>query len=91
MSSIFHTTTLVCGHTFILIVILAPRHTRTSKKQGNGEADGGGQVSHMKSLAESGNGSNTLLGALWASRSVGGSMLDVQAFARHSLLHMTQR
>ena len=31
----------------------------------------------MKSLAESGNGANTLVGALWASRCVGGSMLDV--------------
>ena len=31
----------------------------------------------MKSLAESGNGANTLVGALWASRSVGGSMPGV--------------
>jgi hypothetical protein len=63
--------------------ILAPRHPRTSKKQGNGEADGGGQVSHMKSLAESGNDGNTLVGALWGSRSLGGSLLDVQKLARH--------
>jgi len=52
--------------------------TRTSNKQGNRQADGGGQVSHMKSLAESGNGANTLVGALWAFRSVDWSMLDVQ-------------
>jgi hypothetical protein len=45
--------------------------TRTSNKQGNRQADGGGQVSHMKSLAESGNGANTLVGALWASGSGG--------------------
>jgi hypothetical protein len=59
----------VCGNT--LLPIWAPRHSRTSKKQGNGKADGGGQVSHMKSLAESWNGANTLAGALRASRSVG--------------------
>jgi len=45
--------------------ILAPRHSRTSKKQGNGEADGSGQVFHTGSLAENGNGANTLVGALW--------------------------
>ena len=58
-------TTLECGPT--LLEILAPRHPRTSKKQGNGEADGGGQVFHTESLAENGNGANTLVGALWAS------------------------
>jgi hypothetical protein len=66
--------------------ISTPRHPRTSKKQGNGEADGGGQFSHTESLAESGNGANTLVGALWASRSVGGAMLDVQSIAQHSSL-----
>ena len=71
--------------------ILAPRHPRTSKKQGNGEADGGGQVSHMKSLAESGIGANTLVGAPSVSCGVGGSLLDVQSLARHSSLQMTQR
>jgi hypothetical protein len=40
----------------------------------------------MKSLAESWNGANTLVGALWAFRSVGGSMLDVQSVAQHSSL-----
>jgi hypothetical protein len=54
-------TAFVCGIT--LLEILAPRHTRTSKKQGNGEADGGGQVFHTKSVAESENGANTLVGA----------------------------
>ena len=53
------------------VTSLAPRHSRTSKKHGNGKTDGGGQVSHMKSLAESGNGANTLVGALWASGSGG--------------------
>jgi hypothetical protein len=43
-------TTIVCGKT--LLEILAPRHFRTSKKQGNGEADGGGQVSHTERLTE---------------------------------------
>jgi hypothetical protein len=60
-----------------LLEILAPRHPCTTKKQGNGEADGGGQIFHTESLAESGNGANTLVGALWASRSVGGSMLVI--------------
>ena len=69
-----------------LFGILAPRHTRTSKKQGNSEAGGGGQVFRTGSLAESGNGANTLVGALWASRSVGGAMLDVQSIAQHSSL-----
>ena len=55
-------TTLLCRKT--LLEVLAPRHSRTSKKQGNGEADGGGQVFHMESLAESGIGANTLVGAL---------------------------
>ena len=62
-----------------LLEILAPRHTRTSKKQGNGEADGGGQVFHQGSLAESGDGANTLVGALWASRCVGGSITESNA------------
>ena len=69
-----------------LLEILAPRHSRTSKKQGNGEAERGCQVSHTGSLAESENGANTLVGALWASRSVGGAMLDVQSIAQHSSL-----
>jgi len=37
----------------------------------------------MKSLAESGNGANTLVGAPSVSCGVGGSMLDVQGLARH--------
>ena len=74
-------TTLSSGKT--LLEILAPRHPCTTKKQGNGEADGGGEVFHTKSVAESENAANTLVGALWASRSVGGSLLDVQGLARH--------
>jgi hypothetical protein len=57
--------------------ILAPRHSRTSKKQGNGKTDGDGQFFHLRSLAESGNEANTLVEAPSVSRSVGGSMLDV--------------
>ena len=45
----------------------------------------------MKSLAENGNGANTLVGAPSVSRSVGGSLRDVQSLARHSSLQMTQR
>jgi hypothetical protein len=35
----------------------------------------------MESVAENGNEANTLVGALWASRSVGEAMLDVQNLA----------
>ena len=40
----------VCGKT--LLPILAPKHSHTSKKQGNRQAKGGGEVSHSESLAE---------------------------------------
>ena len=58
----------VCAKT--LIEILAPRHHRTSKKQGNGEADGSGQVFHTGSLAENGNEANTLVGAPSAGKGI---------------------
>jgi hypothetical protein len=38
-------TTLVCGPS--LMPISTPRHPDTSKKHGNRQADGGGNVSHM--------------------------------------------
>ena len=43
-------TTLVCGYT--LLEISTPRHSRTSKKHGNRQADGGEGASHTGSLAE---------------------------------------
>jgi hypothetical protein len=51
----------VSGKTLLPILALGP--SRTSKKDGNGKTESGGQVSHTESLAESGNGANTLVGA----------------------------
>jgi hypothetical protein len=41
---------LVCGLT--LLEISTPTHPRTPKKQGEGQSDGGGQISHTGSLAQ---------------------------------------
>jgi len=53
-----------------LLEILAPIHSRTSKKSRNRKTEGGGEVSHTESLAESGKAANTLVGALWAGKAI---------------------